>query len=73
MRNTLWHLSQLYTAYLLTGPPQQSELLAEDLQNQGFNAKAFHAGMQTKIKTKLQDEFMAEDGMIVRILSITPV
>jgi superfamily II DNA helicase RecQ len=52
---------------------QQSELLAEDLRDQGFNAKAFHAGMQTEVKTELQDEFMAKDGMIVGILSTLPI
>jgi superfamily II DNA helicase RecQ len=51
--------------YLLNGHLQQTELLADDLQSQGFNAKAFHAGMQTEVKTNLQDEFMEKDGMIV--------
>lgn len=55
----------LCKADLLTKRLQQSELLAEDLQKQGFKAKAFHAGMHTEAKTRLQDEFMKKDGMIV--------
>ena len=52
---------------------QQSEQLARDLRKRGFNAKAFHAGMQAEVKAKLQDEFMAEDGMIVCIHNTPPI
>jgi superfamily II helicase len=48
---------------------QQSELLAEDLQDQGFDSKAFHAGMQADTKISVQDEFMAKDNMIVRLFT----
>jgi hypothetical protein len=44
---------------------KQTELLAEDLRDQGFNARAFHAGMETAVKTKLQDEFMQCEDLII--------
>lgn len=44
---------------------KQTEALAQDLRKQGFNAKAFHAGMETKFKTQLQDEFMRRDDLII--------
>ncbi|KAG9245187.1 ATP-dependent DNA helicase-like protein recQ [Calycina marina] len=44
---------------------KQTEALAADLRRQGFHAKAFHAGMPTDDKTKLQDEFLASDKMIM--------
>jgi superfamily II helicase len=55
-------------AYSLTNLPQDSEYLAADLRQHGFDAEAFHAGMQTAKKTQVQDKFMAND-MIVRSLS----
>jgi hypothetical protein len=44
---------------------KQTEALADDLRHQGFKAKAFHAGMDTDVKTKLQDEFMKCDDLII--------
>ncbi|KAF2424911.1 ATP-dependent DNA helicase [Tothia fuscella] len=44
---------------------KQSEMLANDLRQQGFNARSFHAGMQTDSKTQLQDEFMKNDNMVI--------
>lgn len=44
---------------------KQTEALAEDLRDQGFNAKAFHAGMDMVVKTKLQEEFMRREDLII--------
>ncbi|RDL38652.1 p-loop containing nucleoside triphosphate hydrolase [Venustampulla echinocandica] len=44
---------------------KQTEFLAADLRSQGFKAKAFHAGMDTSVKTQLQDEFMRYDDLII--------
>lgn len=44
---------------------KQTENLAHTLVEAGFKAKAFHAGMSTEAKTKLQDEFMKSDDMIM--------
>ncbi|ESZ94382.1 hypothetical protein SBOR_5246 [Sclerotinia borealis F-4128] len=44
---------------------KQAEDLARKLVESGFKAKAFHAGMRTEDKTKLQDEFMKSDDMIM--------
>lgn len=44
--------------------PKATEQLASDLREQGLNAKAFHAGLKTALKTKLQDEFMSCDDII---------
>ena len=44
---------------------KQTEALAEDLRDQGFNAKAYHAGMETAAKIKLQDEFMQCEDLII--------
>jgi hypothetical protein len=44
---------------------KQTEALAEDLRDQGFNAMAFHAGMETALKTQLQDEFMKCESLII--------
>ena len=44
---------------------RQTEFLAEDLQEHGFKAKSFHAGMQTAEKTKIQDEFMASNDLVI--------
>jgi superfamily II DNA helicase RecQ len=51
---------------------QQSEYLAKYLRGHGFNAEAFHAGMQTTKKTELQEKFMENDDMIVCPLSDFP-
>lgn len=61
-------------AFLLNNPgasivyvtlQKQAEVLADNLRGQGFNAKAFHAGMETAVKTKLQDEFMQCENLII--------
>ncbi|QSZ33768.1 hypothetical protein DSL72_005339 [Monilinia vaccinii-corymbosi] len=44
---------------------KHTEELALLLNQEGFKAKAFHAGMQTSAKTKLQDEFMRTDDLIM--------
>ncbi|KAJ5051927.1 uncharacterized protein L3040_001690 [Drepanopeziza brunnea f. sp. 'multigermtubi'] len=44
---------------------KQTEMLALDLVRQGFNAKSFHAGMETAAKTALQNEFMRRDDLII--------
>ncbi|KAA8574219.1 hypothetical protein EYC84_005726 [Monilinia fructicola] len=43
----------------------QTEELALLLRQNGFKAKAFHAGMPTDAKTQLQDEFMRNDDLIM--------
>ena len=65
--STLVSFPPLDKAYSLTNRLQQTEFLAADLCARGFDAEAFHAGMQTEKKTQLQDRFMAND-MIVRSL-----
>lgn len=44
---------------------KQTEALADDLRDQGFKARAFHAGMETAKKTELQDDFMTCNDMII--------
>jgi hypothetical protein len=44
---------------------KQAESLASDLRDQGFQATAFHAGLKTEQKTKIQDQFMASKIPIV--------
>jgi len=44
---------------------KQTEVLAEDLRKKGFNARSFHAGMAAKEKTKLQDDFMKANDLII--------
>ncbi|TGO15095.1 hypothetical protein BTUL_0044g00340 [Botrytis tulipae] len=44
---------------------KQTENLANILVEAGFKAKAFHAGMTTEAKTKLQDDFMRSNDMIM--------
>jgi superfamily II DNA helicase RecQ len=44
---------------------KDTEKLAAKLRHEGFTAKAFHAGMDTATKTKLQDTFMRSDSMIM--------
>lgn len=44
---------------------RQAEDLAHDLNKHGFSAKAFHAGLKTEEKTRVQDEFMASKVPIV--------
>ena len=42
-----------------------TEELAEKLQKIGLNAKAYHAGLDTKIRSKTQDEFINDDCQVV--------
>lgn len=44
---------------------KQTIALAGDLQDQGFNARAFHAGLDTALKMEIQDQFMARDDLII--------
>lgn len=44
---------------------KQTENLANILVEAGFKAKAFHAGMTPEAKTKLQDDFMRSNDMIM--------
>ncbi|KAI1407721.1 ATP-dependent DNA helicase [Hypoxylon sp. FL1857] len=44
---------------------KQAEFLADDLNAQGFDAVAFHAGLKTEVKTQIQDSFMANKVAIV--------
>jgi len=44
---------------------KHTEQLATRLQAEGFKARAFHAGMDTAEKTRLQDEFMRSDNLIM--------
>jgi ATP-dependent DNA helicase RecQ len=42
-----------------------TEELAEKLQKIGINAKAYHAGLDTKTRSKTQDEFINDDCQVV--------
>jgi ATP-dependent DNA helicase RecQ len=42
-----------------------TEELAEKLQKIGINAKAYHAGLDNKIRSKTQDEFIDDDCQVV--------
>jgi len=44
---------------------KQTEELATELRKGGFNARSFHAGMDTATKTRLQDDFMRADDLII--------
>lgn len=44
---------------------KQTEQLATDLRKEGFKARAFHAGLDTAIKTQLQDEFMRCNDVVI--------
>ena len=44
---------------------KQTELLAGDLRQQGLKARAFHAGLDTAVKTDIQNEFMSSDDLII--------
>jgi hypothetical protein len=44
---------------------KQTEELAANLRAQGFQARAFHAGMETAVKMQLQDEFMRRDDLVI--------
>ena len=42
-----------------------TEELAEKLQKVGVNAKAYHAGLDSKIRSKTQDEFINDDCQVI--------
>lgn len=42
-----------------------TEELAEKLQKKGIKAKAYHAGLDNKIRSKTQDEFINDDCQVV--------
>jgi hypothetical protein len=44
---------------------KQTEALAADLRKFGFKAKSFHAGMDTSLKTQVQEEFMKVDNLVI--------
>jgi superfamily II DNA helicase RecQ len=42
-----------------------AEMLAAELQKQGFKAKFYHAGMKPELRTQVQDQFLVSTDMIV--------
>ncbi|TWU17833.1 RecQ family ATP-dependent DNA helicase [Bythopirellula polymerisocia] len=44
---------------------RSAEQLAEFLEDKGFSAQAYHAGMKPEERTEVQEAFMAADDMIV--------
>lgn len=44
---------------------KHTEELAMLLKRKGFKARAFHAGMETKMKTLIQDDFMRDSDLII--------
>jgi superfamily II DNA helicase RecQ len=58
-------LKEAVTDSPVTFRQKQTEALASDLMDQGFKARAFHAGMETSTKIELQDEFMRSDDLII--------
>lgn len=44
---------------------KSTEKIAEDLQKAGFNAKAYHAGLESTERSKVQDEFLKDDVPII--------
>lgn len=42
-----------------------AEMLVAQLQDRGFKAKAYHAGMPAAVRSKTQDEFLSSTNMIV--------
>lgn len=58
------HVSPILTSRTI----QQAEELALHLEKTGFNAAAFHAGMEAKQKTHTQDRFMAGQIDIVSLV-----
>lgn len=44
---------------------KQTEALASSLRDKGFQARAFHAGMDTATKTQLQNDFMGSENLII--------
>ncbi|EGX95334.1 ATP-dependent DNA helicase recQ [Cordyceps militaris CM01] len=44
---------------------QQALSMAADLRKEGYDAEAFHAGLNVEVKTKIQDRFLANKVRIV--------
>ncbi|WP_020537132.1 DNA helicase RecQ [Lewinella cohaerens] len=44
---------------------KSTEKIAADLQKAGFNAKAYHAGMESTQRAKVQDQFLKDDVPII--------
>jgi ATP-dependent DNA helicase RecQ len=44
---------------------QSTEKLAEELRNNGYKAKAYHAGLERELKEKTQEAFLRDDIKIV--------
>ncbi|WP_367390390.1 DNA helicase RecQ [Lewinella sp. LCG006] len=44
---------------------KSTEKIAEDLQRAGFNAKAYHAGLESTERSKVQDEFLKDEVPII--------
>ncbi|TVY22595.1 ATP-dependent DNA helicase [Lachnellula hyalina] len=44
---------------------KQTEELAAELTRKGFKAKSFHAGMDTSVKTMIQEDFMRRNDLII--------
>jgi hypothetical protein len=44
---------------------KQTEELAANLRAKGFQARAFHAGIDTAVKMQLQDEFLRRDDLVI--------
>ncbi|TVY71254.1 ATP-dependent DNA helicase RecQ [Lachnellula suecica] len=44
---------------------KQTEALASMLNGKGFKAKSFHAGMDTSLKTLIQEDFMRQENLII--------
>ena len=42
-----------------------TEILAEDLKDDGFNAEAYHAGLEKKVRDERQDKFLKDDINII--------
>ncbi len=42
-----------------------TERLAEDLKNDGFNAEAYHAGLEKNVRDERQDKFLKDDIKII--------
>ena len=44
---------------------KNTEMLAEKLRNSGYNAKAYHAGMDTQVRTSVQEDFINDRTPII--------
>lgn len=44
---------------------QTAQDVAEALKRQGFNAKAYHAGLDSEVRAQIQNEFMTEQVQII--------